>query len=70
MVFWLVLAVYGANVQLMHVGNFKTLASCEDAGRSSTHLSPKGSAISGGAEKVVFFCVQANELGTTPPNSR
>jgi hypothetical protein len=62
-VYWLVL-VYtfatgtnAATSNMLHVGNFKDLKTCEAA----------GSAAKGDSREFLFMCVQANETGINPP---
>ena len=65
-VYWLVLVyIYttgtnAATSNMLHVGNFKDQASCVQAGASAT---PKNRAFT-------YLCIQANENGTTPPDSK
>ncbi|HTJ01698.1 MAG TPA: hypothetical protein VL492_02830 [Methylovirgula sp.] len=66
MVYWLILfASLSANAPTtaLHVGNFKSMQSCEAAAKRSIF-------VASGSNDVLnrtFACVQANETNTQPP---
>lgn len=65
MVYWLILFVsFSANTPTtaLHVGNFKSMESCEAAAKRSTFITSGAGALS-----RTFACVQANEINTQPP---
>lgn len=60
-VFWLMLFLGNTAV---HVGNFPTMASCQDAAKSSWTATSGGKA----GFSVGFICVQANKGGSGDPS--
>jgi hypothetical protein len=64
MTFWLILVLSSATApQMMHVGNFKSLANCIGAAQEAKFV---------GAPNVntpqnTYICIQANEDGLSPP---
>jgi hypothetical protein len=62
MVFWLILVASYGGQTMMHVGNFDSMKSCLAAAQASQTYAPVK--VGGGA---TFYCVQANETNTKPP---
>lgn len=66
MVYWLILFVNlsaNAPTTAIHVGNFKSMQSCEAAAKRSSFITADSSA----SLSRTFACVQANETNTQPP---
>ncbi len=66
MVYWLILFVSlsaNAPTAALHVGNFKSMESCEAAAKRSSFIT----AGAGASLSRSFACVQANETNTQPP---
>ena len=57
--FWLVLVLTGtdATSNMLHVGNYSSKERCQAAGQG----------IVGTATQISYVCVQANEVGKSPP---
>lgn len=63
MVYWLVFfAQLSMPIGPMHVGNFQSLGSCQEAAKAATVVNPKGLNYA-----PIYMCIQANEKGTSPP---
>jgi hypothetical protein len=65
MTFWLVLWFIGSGTPI-HVGNFKSLETCETAAKRAVFIpGPHSNSL---PQAFNLACIQANDSDTTPPN--